>query len=55
MNSELFLADDKITADKKQMFSVPKELKIGHLTDIHLKLDYFKWGPGLDGFCNSKG
>ena len=33
------------------MFSVPKELKIGHLTDIHLKLNYNKWSP--DNSCSS--
>jgi hypothetical protein len=36
------------------MFSVPKELKIGHLTDIHLKLDYNKWFSLPKEFCSSK-
>jgi len=42
-----------MTADKKNMFTIPKELKIGHITDIHLKLDYNKWEPGPKGFCNA--
>ena len=40
--------NDKFLNEQESDF---KFLKIGHLSDIHLKLNYNKWSP--DNFCES--